>query len=105
MWFKDEAIKMLQDEVGLDPATVERQDIYHHIGYKAKLHRAIPEAGYTAELEFEDDTPLEDALGLFEEGIRLTRQVQVSLSEAEQKVRLLMEEDGEPISQELDADD
>ncbi len=53
----------------------------------------------------QEDTPLEDSLALFEEGIKLTRQVQASLTEAEQKVRVLMEEDGEPVSTELDAED
>lgn len=53
----------------------------------------------------QEDTPLEDSLALFEEGIKLTRQVQASLTTAEQKVRVLMEEDGEPVSKELDADD
>ena len=28
------------------------------MAYKVKLHRAIPEAGYTAEIAFEDDEPL-----------------------------------------------
>ncbi|MCF7853927.1 MAG: DUF3604 domain-containing protein [Candidatus Pacebacteria bacterium] len=59
LWFREEAVKMLADEAGLDPTSVSRQDIYHHLGYKAKLHRAIPEAGYTATVDFEDDTPLE----------------------------------------------
>lgn len=52
-----------------------------------------------------EETPLKDSLALFEEGITLTRQVQASLAEAEQKVRVLMEEDGEPVSSELDAND
>jgi exodeoxyribonuclease VII small subunit len=40
--------------------------------------------------------PLEDALKLFERGIQLTRACQKSLKEAEQKVRILVEENGEP---------
>jgi hypothetical protein len=59
IWFRDEAAAMLRDEAGLDLETLRRQDLFHHLAYKAKLHRVIPEAGYTAEVAFEDDTPLE----------------------------------------------
>ncbi|MFC3606874.1 exodeoxyribonuclease VII small subunit [Stutzerimonas tarimensis] len=38
---------------------------------------------------------LEDSLACFEQGIRLTRECQASLSQAEQKVRILLERDGE----------
>lgn len=38
---------------------------------------------------------LEDSLKTFEEGIKLTRECQQALSQAEQKVKLLMEENGE----------
>ncbi|CAL1239214.1 exodeoxyribonuclease VII small subunit [Candidatus Methylocalor cossyra] len=42
--------------------------------------------------------PLEEALELFEHGIRLARTCQRALQEAEQKVQILLmeEEDGEP---------
>lgn len=50
-----------------------------------------------------DGTSLEDSLKLFEEGINLTRQVQVSLSEAEQKVRSLVEIDSELVSESFDS--
>ncbi len=40
--------------------------------------------------------PLEDSLHLFERGVQLTRSCQKSLKEAEQKVRILLEENGEP---------
>lgn len=40
--------------------------------------------------------PLEEALKLFERGIQLTRTCQKSLQAAEQKVRILLEEHGEP---------
>jgi len=39
--------------------------------------------------------PLEEALSLFERGIALSRACQKSLKEAEQKVRILVKEDGE----------
>lgn len=38
---------------------------------------------------------LEDSLSTFEEGIRLTRSCQEALKQAEQKVQLLMEKNGE----------
>lgn len=41
------------------------------------------------------DLSLEDSLKTFEEGIRLTRECQQALSKAEQKVRLLIEENGQ----------
>ena len=39
---------------------------------------------------------LEDSLKVFEQGIALTRECQQALSEAEQKVQLLLEQNGEP---------
>lgn len=37
------------------------------------------------------DLPLEDALKVFEKGVKLSRQCQLLLSEAEQKVTILMD--------------
>ncbi len=41
------------------------------------------------------DMPLADALQAFEQGIALTRDCQGILDQAEQKVRMLVEKDGE----------
>ncbi|MGB0692136.1 MAG: exodeoxyribonuclease VII small subunit [Pseudomonadales bacterium] len=41
------------------------------------------------------DLTLEDSLKTFEEGIRLTRECQQALAAAEQKVKLLIEENGQ----------
>jgi len=38
---------------------------------------------------------LEDSLGAFEQGIRLTRECQGALAQAEQKVQILLEKDDE----------
>jgi exodeoxyribonuclease VII small subunit len=38
---------------------------------------------------------LEDSLSSFEQGIRLTRDCQAALAQAEQKVQMLLERDGE----------
>ncbi|MCW8195182.1 exodeoxyribonuclease VII small subunit [Proteobacteria bacterium 005FR1] len=40
------------------------------------------------------DLSLEQSLKAFEEGVKLTRECQAQLSEAEQRVRKLIEEDG-----------
>ncbi|MFF7709823.1 exodeoxyribonuclease VII small subunit [Pseudomonas sp. NPDC007930] len=47
---------------------------------------------------------LEDSLAAFEQGIRLTRDCQESLSQAEQKVQQLLERDGELVETPLDVD-
>lgn len=41
------------------------------------------------------DMPLEESLKSFERGVRLTRTCQQALKEAEQKVQILLEENGE----------
>lgn len=45
------------------------------------------------------DLSLEQSLKAFENGILLTRECQTRLSEAEQKVELLLEQQGELVSQ------
>ena len=40
--------------------------------------------------------PLEESLKLFERGVQLTRACQKALKDAEQKVQILLEENGEP---------
>lgn len=47
---------------------------------------------------------LEDSLGAFEQGIRLTRDCQAALAQAEQKVQMLLERDGELAEAPFDAD-
>ena len=48
---------------------------------------------------------LEDSLGAFEQGIRLTRDCQAALAQAEQKVQQLLERDGELQEVPFDTDD
>ena len=48
---------------------------------------------------------LEDSLGAFEQGIRLTRDCQASMAQAEQKVQQLLERDGELQEVPFDTDD
>lgn len=51
------------------------------------------------------DTPLDQSLLAFEEGIKLIRSAQKTLSEAEQKVQLLLEKDGNPVIEEANFDE
>lgn len=48
---------------------------------------------------------LEDSLSAFEQGIRLTRDCQSALGQAEQKVQMLLERDGEAQSVPFEVDD
>ena len=45
---------------------------------------------------------LEDSLTTFEEGIRLTRECQQALNQAEEKVKILIEQNGQVTSQDFD---
>lgn len=47
---------------------------------------------------------LEDSLTAFEQGVRLTRDCQTALAQAEQKVQILMERDGTLEEAPFDAD-
>lgn len=53
----------------------------------------------------EGDLTLEESLKTFEEGIRLTRECQQALSSAEQKVKLLIEENGQINASDFEEDD
>jgi hypothetical protein len=58
IWYRDECVARLRDLRGLTPDECERDDTYYHMAYKAKLHRIVPEAAYTASLDLVDDSPL-----------------------------------------------
>ncbi|RMQ40644.1 Exodeoxyribonuclease 7 small subunit [Pseudomonas cichorii] len=47
---------------------------------------------------------LEDSLTAFEQGVRLTRDCQNALAQAEQKVQVLLERDGELAEEHFDAE-
>jgi exodeoxyribonuclease VII small subunit len=51
------------------------------------------------------DLPLEKAMQKFEQGIKLTRNCQAALKEAEQKVDILLKSAGGEELEEFDADD
>ncbi len=50
------------------------------------------------------DLSLEDSLKTFEQGIKLTRECQQALKEAEQRVQLLLEQNGEASSTPFESD-
>jgi exodeoxyribonuclease VII small subunit len=51
------------------------------------------------------DLSLEESLKAFETGVKLTRECQESLREAEQKVQLLLNDNGELRAEPFDAED
>lgn len=50
------------------------------------------------------DLSLENSLKAFEEGIKLTRECQTALKDAEQKVRVLIEKNGELYAEDFDTE-
>jgi exodeoxyribonuclease VII small subunit len=52
----------------------------------------------------DENTTLEQSLQAFEEGIALVRSAQSALTEAEQRVQVLLEENGNPAAHNLEAD-
>jgi len=53
----------------------------------------------------EGELTLEESLKAFEAGMKLTRDCQQALKDAEQKVEVLMQQGGELVSEPLDPDD
>jgi exodeoxyribonuclease VII small subunit len=51
------------------------------------------------------DLPLDEALAKFERGIKLSRQSQQALEQAEQKVKILLQENGQGSLQDFISDD
>jgi hypothetical protein len=59
LWYRDECVQLVRETTGVEPENAKRGDVYYQMACKAKLHRAIPEAGYTASMTWVDDEPLE----------------------------------------------
>ena len=59
----------------------------------------------TSQLENSDAMSLEASLEAFETGIKLTREAQQILSEAEQKVQMLIEKNGDMVASLLPGDE
>ncbi len=58
LWHDAECRRLLQARFGLDVDTFERPTFSYLLSHKVKLHRIIPEAGYTAAFEITDEEPL-----------------------------------------------
>ncbi len=69
------------------------------------FEQALAELQQTVKALEAGDLPLEQALKTFEKGVGLTRECQKALQDAEQKVRILLEQDGETKLQDFDAPD
>lgn len=58
-WYRDEAVNLVREMTGLEAGTLPRMDpIIYHYAFKAKLHRMIPESGFTASFSIADDEPV-----------------------------------------------
>ena len=78
-----------------------------HSMAKAKtpnFEEALDELEALVERMEQGETSLEDSLKDFQRGIELTRTCQKALSEAEQKVEILLQKDSEPVEFEADTD-
>jgi len=60
----------------------------------ATFEQALEELEQLVERLEAGDLPLDEALADFERGVKLTRECQKKLASAEQKVKVLMEENG-----------
>jgi hypothetical protein len=61
LWYRDECLDLIQKMTGIVPKDLERQDpLFYHYAFKAKLHRVIPEAGYSASFSITDTDELSD---------------------------------------------
>lgn len=61
------------------------------------FEKALQELETLVERMEQGESSLEDSLKDFERGIELTRSCQAALAEAEQKVQILLEKNGEPV--------
>jgi len=71
----------------------------------ATFESALEELEQLVERLESGDLPLDEALSDFERGVKLTRECQQKLASAEQKVKILMEENGQVQELPFDAED
>ena len=71
----------------------------------ATFESALEELEELVERLESGDLPLDEALADFERGVKLTRECQKKLASAEQKVKVLMEENGQVQELPFDTDD
>jgi hypothetical protein len=58
LWYRQDCVDRIRETTGVEPEGARRGDAYYQMANKAKLHRAMPEAAYTAALQWVDDEPL-----------------------------------------------
>jgi len=59
VWYREECLELLREMTGIDPGSLERQDpLFYHFAFKAKLHRVIPESGFSANFSIIDTDEL-----------------------------------------------
>ena len=58
VWYPEETRQRVKRLTGVETGPDDRVDMYYHMSPKLKIHRAIPEAGYVAHVEIEDDAPV-----------------------------------------------
>jgi len=66
---------------------------------------ALAELEALVEKMEQGDLSLDESLKQFERGVQLTRSCQQSLKEAEQKIQILLEKDGQASLEAFDSDD
>jgi len=71
----------------------------------ATFESALEELEQLVERLESGDLPLDEALADFERGVKLTRECQKKLASAEQKVKVLMEENGQVQELPFDTED
>ncbi|MEM7532195.1 MAG: DUF3604 domain-containing protein [Chloroflexota bacterium] len=59
LWSEADSAAYLAAMTDGDPVRAAASDVYYHMAGKVKVHRAIPEAGYTAKLTLTDDEPMD----------------------------------------------
>jgi len=70
-----------------------------------KLEQTLEELEQLVERLEDGEMPLDQALREFERGIKLTRQCQSVLKDAETRIEILLAESGEPVAFEADPEE
>jgi exodeoxyribonuclease VII small subunit len=93
-----------QDNLESPPAFIKPGKLWDNAGLSStqlmvkktfRFEEALSELEQLVERMEQGNLPLEESLKLFEHGVQLTRACQKALKEAEQKVQILLESDGE----------
>ncbi|HJO92439.1 MAG TPA: DUF3604 domain-containing protein, partial [Victivallales bacterium] len=60
LWYKEEVLNIIKKHTGIKPEELPREDpLIYHYSYKVKVHKVIPEAGYSAIIALSDISDLE----------------------------------------------